>query len=91
MYIVSLCSEGNGFNWWLQWALITFKPIILNKFNYCFQAQTAVLTKFIQVAKICKNLRNFATCMSVKDGLDHPLLRHIPVSVYPWNFIVDFY
>ena len=48
-----------------------------------------MVKKGIQVEKIWKNLRKFGTCMSVKDGLDHPLLRDVPVSVYQWNVIVD--
>ncbi|KAF6037991.1 KNDC1 [Bugula neritina] len=38
------------------------------------KTQVAIVSKFLHIAKICKDLRNFATSMAIKDGLDHPLI-----------------
>lgn len=44
--------------------------------------QAALVVKFLQMAKICKELGNFATCISIKEGLDHILIRHIRVCSF---------
>jgi len=50
----------------------------INKHMYLLMQAT--LSKFVQIAKICKDLRNYASCIAIKDGLDHIMIRHIPVS-----------
>lgn len=42
--------------------------------------KVALITKFLQVAKTCKELGNYATCLSIKEGLDHILIRYTRVS-----------
>lgn len=45
-----------------------------------FQSQVALLTKLIQTAKSCDQIRNYATCISILDGLENVLVRQLPVS-----------
>ncbi|XP_071508607.1 uncharacterized protein [Diadema antillarum] len=42
------------------------------------KAQVAILSKFISAAKTCFELRNFATCVQILDGLDNVIVRQVP-------------
>ena len=44
-----------------------------------FQSQMAVLSKFIQMAQLCADVRNFATCLSVLGGLENLIVRQLPI------------
>ena len=46
-----------------------------------FQAQTALLAKFLSVAKCCYESRNFATAMQILTGLENVIIRQLPVSL----------
>lgn len=41
-----------------------------------------LLSKFLLVAKLCYEQRNFATAMQILDGLEHLAVRQSPVSQY---------
>ncbi|XP_071827638.1 uncharacterized protein [Apostichopus japonicus] len=42
------------------------------------KAQLALISKFINTAKSCYDMRNFATCMQVMDGLNNLIVRQVP-------------
>ncbi|XP_041477045.1 uncharacterized protein LOC121425125 [Lytechinus variegatus] len=42
------------------------------------KAQVALLSKFISAAKTCFELRNFASCVQILDGLDNVIVRQVP-------------
>ncbi|PIK35550.1 Protein very KIND [Apostichopus japonicus] len=42
------------------------------------QAQLALISKFINTAKSCYDMRNFATCVQVMDGLNNLIVRQVP-------------
>ena len=42
------------------------------------KVQIAVLNKFIFTAKICHELRNYATCIAILDGLENIIVRQVP-------------
>lgn len=48
-------------------------------FMFYFQAQTALLTRFLAVGKYCYETRNFATAMQVLSGLENVIVRQLPV------------
>ncbi|XP_041369911.1 kinase non-catalytic C-lobe domain-containing protein 1-like [Gigantopelta aegis] len=43
------------------------------------KSQVAMLSKFIEVAQLCADVRNFATCLSVLGGLENLIVRQLPV------------
>ncbi|XP_030841143.1 uncharacterized protein LOC584262 isoform X1 [Strongylocentrotus purpuratus] len=42
------------------------------------KTQVALLSKFVSTAKTCLELRNFASCVQILDGLDNVLVRQVP-------------
>ncbi|XP_038045530.1 uncharacterized protein LOC119720079 [Patiria miniata] len=42
------------------------------------KSQLVLLSKFINVAKACYDLRNFATCVQILDALDSLIVRQVP-------------
>ena len=57
-------------------------PIIfvMIPFLSSLQAQVAAISKFLTTARLCQEMRNFATCISILDGLENVLVRQVPVS-----------
>jgi hypothetical protein len=47
--------------------------------NLLFQVQLNILTKFIYTAKMCLDLRNYATAISIIDALENYIVRQLPV------------
>ncbi|KAK3589437.1 hypothetical protein CHS0354_020772 [Potamilus streckersoni] len=43
------------------------------------KSQVIVLTRVLQTAQICMELRNFATCISILDGLENVIVKQLPV------------
>lgn len=43
------------------------------------KAQLALLKKFICIARFCREIRNYATCVAVLEGLDNIIVRQLPV------------
>ncbi|XP_074641281.1 uncharacterized protein LOC141899028 [Tubulanus polymorphus] len=43
------------------------------------KAQLAVLSKLIYTAKICLDLKNYATAVSIVDGLENLIVRQLPI------------
>lgn len=48
-------------------------------FVFYFQAQMALLTRFLAVGKYCYETRNFATAMQILSGLENVIVRQLPV------------
>lgn len=46
---------------------------------FFFQAQLALITKFVNAAHYCCEIRNFATCLQIIDALEMFVVRHLPV------------
>lgn len=44
-----------------------------------FQSQTAVLSKMLYTAQTCKDMRNYATCMSILEGLENLVVKQLPI------------
>ncbi|XP_054765439.2 uncharacterized protein LOC129272313 isoform X1 [Lytechinus pictus] len=42
------------------------------------KVQVALLSKFLSAAKTCFELRNFASCVQILDGLDNVIVRQVP-------------
>ncbi|KAJ8025439.1 Kinase non-catalytic C-lobe domain-containing protein 1 [Holothuria leucospilota] len=42
------------------------------------KAQVALISKFINIAKVCYDMRNFATSIQILDGLNNLIVRQIP-------------
>ncbi|XP_072042555.1 uncharacterized protein [Amphiura filiformis] len=42
------------------------------------KTQMALLSKFINTARACYDMRNFATCVQIMDGLDNLIVRQVP-------------
>ncbi|KAH9500932.1 hypothetical protein Btru_069231 [Bulinus truncatus] len=43
------------------------------------KSQVSLLTKFLTVAHLCLNVRNFATALSILDGLENLVVKQLPV------------
>ena len=52
-----------------------------NTINLIIQIQVIMLSRFIETARVCSDLRNFAGCLAILDGLENILVRQLPVSV----------
>lgn len=44
------------------------------------QGQLALITKFVNAARYCCEIRNYSTCMQILDALEMFVVRHLPVS-----------
>ncbi|XP_046360617.2 kinase non-catalytic C-lobe domain-containing protein 1-like isoform X1 [Haliotis rufescens] len=42
------------------------------------KSQCVILNKFIQVAQLCAEIRNFSTCLAILDGLENLIVRQLP-------------
>lgn len=42
------------------------------------QSQVAVLSKFLHAAQLCKEMRNYATCLAIADGLENIIIKQLP-------------
>jgi hypothetical protein len=42
------------------------------------KVQVSVLSRFIEMARMCRDMRNFAVCVSILDGLENILVRQLP-------------
>ncbi|XP_021355503.1 protein very KIND-like isoform X2 [Mizuhopecten yessoensis] len=40
--------------------------------------QLAILTKFLNTAQICKDMRNYGTCLAILDGLENLIVKQLP-------------
>ncbi|XP_060074795.1 kinase non-catalytic C-lobe domain-containing protein 1-like [Ylistrum balloti] len=40
--------------------------------------QLAILTKFLHTAQICKDMRNYGTCLAILDGLENLIVKQLP-------------
>lgn len=59
--------------------------IFANKF-FCtvvLQAQLALITKFVNAARYCCEIRNYSTCIQIIDALEMFVIRQLPVSLIP--------
>ncbi|XP_076104710.1 kinase non-catalytic C-lobe domain-containing protein 1-like isoform X4 [Mytilus galloprovincialis] len=43
------------------------------------KSQTAVLSKLLFTAQTCKDMRNYATCMSILEGLENLVIKQLPI------------
>ncbi|KAJ8316887.1 hypothetical protein KUTeg_004791 [Tegillarca granosa] len=43
------------------------------------KSQIAVLSKFLHTAQICKEMRNYSSCMAILDGLENLIIKQLPV------------
>ena len=46
------------------------------------QAQLALITKFLNAARYCCEIRNYSTCIQIVDALEMFVIRQLPVG-YP--------
>ena len=61
------------------WLKLHFGKFIIDMF--LFQGQVALLSKFIYTAKLCLDLRNYATAVAVIEGLENVIVRQVPVRM----------
>ena len=47
---------------------------------FLLKVQVTVLSRFIEMARMCRDLRNFAVCVAILDGLENILVRQLPVG-----------
>ncbi|XP_015758547.1 PREDICTED: protein very KIND-like [Acropora digitifera] len=47
------------------------------------KAQLALITKFVNAAHYCCEIRNFATCLQIIDALEMFVVRHLPLFLKP--------
>lgn len=62
------------FNFDVQYLIIIYKLLTVNN----LQIQIALLSKFLFIAHGCMELRNFATSMSILDGLENLIVKQLP-------------
>ncbi|XP_050395691.2 uncharacterized protein LOC126814532 isoform X2 [Patella vulgata] len=43
------------------------------------KVQTQILTKFINVAQVCEEIRNYLMCIAVIEGLENLIVRQLPI------------
>ena len=51
--------------------------------NVLLQAQLALITKFVNAARYCCEIRNYSTCIQIVDALEMFVIRQLPVSYQP--------
>ena len=51
--------------------------------NVLLQAQLALITKFVNAARYCCEIRNYSTCIQIIDALEMFVIRQLPVSYQP--------
>ena len=44
------------------------------------QMQVIMLSRFIETSRVCRDIRNFAGCLAILDGLENILVRQLPVG-----------
>ncbi|XP_061194832.1 kinase non-catalytic C-lobe domain-containing protein 1-like [Saccostrea echinata] len=42
------------------------------------KSQVAVLTRFLHAAQLCKEMRNYASCLAIADGLENIIIKQLP-------------
>lgn len=61
---------------------LEFQSLVKNELQlrkHCFlQSQVAVLSKFLHAAQLCKEMRNYATCLAIADGLENIIIKQLP-------------
>ena len=57
---------------------------------YFLQVQVALITKFVSVARYCREMRNFAVCVQILDALEMFMVRQLPVSTWS-RFLLQYF
>ncbi|XP_064601889.1 kinase non-catalytic C-lobe domain-containing protein 1-like isoform X2 [Liolophura sinensis] len=65
-----LIKTGQEISHWVAAEIVSCSSI---------KSQLSVLTKFIYTAQMCMQMRNFATCVAISDGLENLIVRQLPV------------
>lgn len=67
------------FNYWYMYIqAVAFAKNELQLKTLFLQSQVAVLSKFLHAAQLCKEMRNYATCLAIADGLENIIIKQLP-------------
>ena len=59
-----------------------------SSFSFLFQGQLALITKFVNAAHYCCEIRNYATCIQIVDALEMFVVRQLPVYEFFCKFLM---
>lgn len=79
MFAVVVVSSRNAPPWRLQSV----------KSYFLLQAQLALITKFVNAARYCCEIRNYSTCMQIIDALEMFVVKNLPVSYLLFSMILS--
>ncbi|XP_054441039.1 kinase non-catalytic C-lobe domain-containing protein 1 [Pteronotus mesoamericanus] len=68
-YLLQLLRSADDVSTWVAAEIVT---------SHSAKLQVNLLSKFLLIAKLCYEQRNFATAMQILDGLEHPAVRQSP-------------
>ncbi|XP_062832196.1 kinase non-catalytic C-lobe domain-containing protein 1 isoform X3 [Anolis carolinensis] len=69
-YLLQLLKYADNVSTWVAAEIVT---------SYSTKTQVNLLTKFLSIAKCCYEQRNFATTIQILNGLEHLVVRQLPV------------
>nr|XP_060624671.1 kinase non-catalytic C-lobe domain-containing protein 1 [Anolis sagrei ordinatus] len=69
-YLLQLLKYADNVSTWVAAEIVT---------SYSSKTQVNLLTKFLSIAKCCYEQRNFSTTIQILNGLEHLVVRQLPV------------